>query len=421
MAEEFEKQVKKKFIKEPGQMRLLIVVDKLLTGFDAPPATYLYIDKNMKDHGLFQAICRVNRLDGEDKEYGYIIDYKDLFHRLEGALGDYTSGAFDAYEEADVAGLLTDRLDKAKEKLEEARETVKALCEPVMEPKRQEDYIHYFCGDTAKKDDLSTNEIKRITLYKTVAGLLRAYANLANELEDAGYTNTEAVKVKEEVEHYNKVREEIKLASGDYIDMKLYEPAMRHLLDTYIRAEDSKVVTDFEELGLIDLIVKNGTDALDSLPQSLKANEEAMAETIENNMRKVIIDEQSVNPKYYEQMSELLDALIEERRQQAIDYKEYLEKVKELSIKVVNAGGIRPDDYPSSIDTPAKKSLYDNVGQDEILVSKIDTAIRHTKKADWVGSRIKEREVAAAISKELEDDSNLDEILELVKNQYEYR
>ena len=86
----FEKEVKEKFIKQPEQMKLLIVVDKLLTGFDAPPATYLYIDKSMRDHGLFQAICRVNRLDGEDKEFGYIIDYKDLFRSLENAVADYT-------------------------------------------------------------------------------------------------------------------------------------------------------------------------------------------------------------------------------------------------------------------------------------------------------------------------------------------
>jgi type I restriction enzyme R subunit len=72
--EDFEKAVKRQFIEQPAQMKLLIVVDKLLTGFDAPSATYLYIDKQMRDHGLFQAICRVNRLDGEDKEYGYIID-----------------------------------------------------------------------------------------------------------------------------------------------------------------------------------------------------------------------------------------------------------------------------------------------------------------------------------------------------------
>lgn len=99
--EEFEQQVKQRFIHEPGQMRLLIVVDKLLTGFDAPSATYLYIDKQMRDHGLFQAICRVNRLDGDDKEYGYIVDYKDLFNRLEGAIGDYTSGALDGAPQTD--------------------------------------------------------------------------------------------------------------------------------------------------------------------------------------------------------------------------------------------------------------------------------------------------------------------------------
>ncbi len=422
MAEEFEKQVKKKFVDEPGQMRLLIVVDKLLTGFDAPSATYLYIDKEMRDHGLFQAICRVNRLDGDDKEYGYIIDYKDLFNRLEGAIGDYTNGAFDAYEASDVAGLLTDRLEKARERLEEALETVKALCEPVMEPRGQTEYIRYFCGDTANPEDLRANEGKRLSLYKSVAGLLRAYANLANEMEDAGYTAEQIINIKHEVEHFNKVRDEIKLASGDYVDMKLYEPAMRHLLDTYIRAEESEVIADFEELGLIDLIVQKGLGALDAMPAEMKANEETMAETIENNMRKVIIDEQAVNPKYYEKMSELLDALIEERRQQAIDYKKYLEKVKDLSIQVVNAGGINPAAYPSAVNTPARKALYDNLSQDEDLSLRIDRAVRDTKKADWIGNRIKEREVAGAIAAELNDDeSRLDDILELVKNQYEYR
>ena len=93
-ADRFEREVKKLFIENPEKIKLLIVVDKLLTGFDAPPATYLYIDKNMQDHGLFQAICRVNRLDGEDKEFGYIVDYKDLFRSLEQAITDYTSEAF---------------------------------------------------------------------------------------------------------------------------------------------------------------------------------------------------------------------------------------------------------------------------------------------------------------------------------------
>jgi len=421
MAEKFEKQVKRKFVKEPGQMRLLIVVDKLLTGFDAPSATYLYIDKEMRDHGLFQAICRVNRLDGDDKEYGYIVDYKDLFHRLEGAIADYTSGAFDGYDEADVAGLLSNRVEKAQEKLEEAREIVKAICEAVMEPRSQDDYRRYFCGDPAIEGQLQDNEPKRLALYKSVASLLRAYANLANELTEAGYTDDEAAKIKQEVEHFSKVRDEIKLASGDYVDMKLYEPAMRHLLDTYIKAVDSEVIADFEELGLIDLIVQRGEGALQAAPMAIMASEESMAETIENNMRKVIVDEKQVNPKYYDKMSELLDALIEERRQQAITYREYLEKVKELSVQVVNPGGINPTDYPSDVDTPGKKALYDNFEANEDWVQRVDNAIHSAKKADWIGNPQKEREIAGAIYEAIGDDDRIEEIIELAKNQHEYR
>ena len=147
LVEEFETSVKKRFIDEPSQMKLLIVVDKLLTGFDAPSASYLYIDKHMADHNLFQAICRVNRLDGDDKEYGYIVDYKDLFKSIDQAISDYTQEAFDGYDKDDVAGLLKDRLQQAKLDLDTALEMVKALCEPVKAPRNTQDYIHYFCGE----------------------------------------------------------------------------------------------------------------------------------------------------------------------------------------------------------------------------------------------------------------------------------
>jgi len=150
-------------------------------------------------------------------------------------------------------------------------------------------------------------------------------------------------------------------------------------------------------------------------------SEESMAETIENNMRKVIIDEKDVNPKYYEKMSELLDALIEERRKQALDYKEYLLRVKELSVQVLNPGGIDPKSYPTSVDTPAKKALYDNFEADPLWVTKVDTAIRTAKKADWIGNPQKERELAGAIYKAIDDDDRIEQIVELAKNQYEYR
>lgn len=419
----FEKEVKNRFVKEPGQMRLLIVVDKLLTGFDAPSATYLYIDKQMRDHGLFQAICRVNRLDGDDKEYGYIIDYKDLFNSLEGAIDDYTSGALDGYEAADVAGLLTDRLGKARERLDEALEKVKALCEPVMRPRETQDYLRYFCAeDTTDKEALARNEQKRLALYKEVAALMRAYANLANEMEEAGYTVSEISQIKADVVHYDKVREEVKVASGDYLDMKQYEPAMRRMLDCYIHAHESRVVSEFEDLGLIELIVRKGDAALDELPEGIKKNEEAMAETIENNIRKVIIDEQAVNPKYYGEMSALLNALIEDRRRKAIEYKEYLERVKELAWRVTQPGGDIIGGYPKALDTVAKRAIYDNLGADEALALRIDLAIQQTRKHKWVGNRFKEREVAAAIRAVLEEqDVNMDALMELVKNQREYQ
>jgi len=417
--EVFDKEVKSKFVKEPGQMKLLIVVDKLLTGFDAPPATYLYIDKPMRDHGLFQAICRVNRLDSEDKEYGYIVDYRDLFKSLERSVHDYTSEALDGYDQEDVAGLLSNRLEKAQERLEEARETIKALCEPVEPPKDTAAYLRYFCAkDTADKEALKENEPKRVALYKLAVSLIRAYANLANELPEAGYSAQEIEKIKQEVDYYEKVRTEVKLASGDYIDLKMYEPAMRHLIDTYIRAEESEKISAFDDLTLVQLLVDRGEAAVDALPSGIRKDKEAVAETIENNLRRVIIDEQPINPKYYEKMSNLLDALIQERKAQALAYEAYLARQVALAKQVQNPAS--STSYPRSLDTRAKRALYDNLGNDEQLAVAVDYEIRTTKKDGWRGTRIKELEVLYAIRRHITDEAEAEQVFEMVRNQVEY-
>jgi type I restriction enzyme, R subunit len=301
--EQFEQDAKERFVKHPGQMRLLIVVDKLLTGFDAPPATYLYIDKRMRDHGLFQAICRVNRLDGDDKDYGYIVDYRDLFNSLETAITDYTSGALDGYEKEDIQGLLTDRIDKARDDLDEALERIRAICEPVAPPKGTLQYQQHFCAQEAgNAEQLKANEPKRVELYKAVAKVTRAFANLANEMTDAGYTEAEAAAIKQEIAHYAAVRDEVKLGAAENVDFKQYGAGMRFLLDTYIQADASAVVADFKETGLIEFIVQKGAAAIDMLPEGIKENPEAVAETITNNMRKLIIDERATNPKYYDKI-----------------------------------------------------------------------------------------------------------------------
>lgn len=416
--ETFEREAKRKFVKEPGQMKLLIVVDMLLTGFDAPPATYLYIDKSMRDHGLFQAICRVNRLDGDDKEYGYIVDYKDLFQSLESAVQDYTSGAFDGFDLEDVEGLLENRLEKAHERLEEAREVIKALCDPVSPPKDTIDYIEYFCGrDRNDPEQLKDREQKRLALYKLTASFIRAYANLANEMAEAGYSEAEAQIILGETRYYEKVRQEIKLASGDYVDLKLYEPAMRHLIDSYIHADESEKLSELGDMTLLQLIVERGADALDELPEGLRSSQEAVAETIANNVRRLIIEEMPTNPKYFERMSVLLEELIQRRRAEKLAYQAYLEEIIELTRQATNPE--QSAAYPVAMDTPAKRALFDNLGKEESLIIRLDEDIRSTKKEGWRGNLLKEREVRNVIARHVPKEE-VERIFELVVNQGEY-
>ena len=270
-------------------------------------------------------------------------------------------------------------------------------------------------------EQLKANEPKRVELYKAVAAVTRAFANLANEMTDAGYSEAEAGAIRKEIAHYVDVRAEVKLGAGEDVDFKQYEAGMRFLLDTYIQASASEIVSNFEDTGLIDLIVKLGAGAIDKLPEGIKKNPEALAETITNNMRKVIIDERAMNPKYYDRMSELLDAIIEERRQQAIDYQEYLAKLldaaKQLGTKESDAK------YPDWANNGAKRALVDFFFPDEHLAIEIDTVVRHTKPDAWVGNPIKERKVKNAIRTNLGadfDQAKLDELFDLVKARHEY-
>ncbi|MFZ2399337.1 MAG: hypothetical protein WAW31_11840 [Smithella sp.] len=421
--EQFEKEVKAKFVDEPAQMKLLIVVNKLLTGFDAPPATYLYIDKKMQDHGLFQAVCRVNRLDGDDKDYGYIIDYMDLFDSLKNAFTDYTTGAFDAYEKADVEGLLKDRLQKGRERLDDALEAIRTLCEDVDPPKDTLAHIRFFCGKNMENpDDLKDTEPKRVSLYKLTIALIRAYANIADEMKEAGYTDKETEQIKADIKHFENLRKEIQLDSGDYIDLKQFEPAMRHLIDSYIGAEESRMLANFDDLSLVELLVEKGEDAIKGLPENIKRNKTAMAETIENNLRKVIIEESPTNPMYYEKMSVLLNELIKMRKEETLEYEKYLQKIIELSCKVKKPN--TATEYPSSLNTKAKRALFDNLGNNEALANELDEKIMKTKKDSWRDNIQKTKAVKYVIEEALNrhrvEHPTPEYVLNIVRNQREY-
>ena len=416
--ESYEEAAKALFVKEPANMRLLIVVDKLLTGFDAPPCTYLYIDKSMQDHGLFQAICRTNRLDTEDKEFGYIVDYKDLFKKVENAIAVYTSEIDTSAGGADPNILLKDRLEKGRERLDEALETMALLCEPVPPPRGELEHIRYFCGNTDIPTDLEEREPQRTALYKAVASLVRAYAGIADEMEPTGYSDSDSTRIRQQIEHYVKVREIIRNASGEMLDLKAYEADMRHLIDTYIEADAPRTISPFDTMSLLDLIVHSGiADAIATRLTAIRGNKDAIAETIENNVRSKLIKEHLNDPAYYERISKLLDEIIRARKAKALDYEQYLQRIAELARQVTNANS---DGLPSSLDTPGKRALYNNLGNDEERALRLhETVLRH-RPDDWRGIVPKERAIKAALYKELRDKDEVERIFAIIKAQKEY-
>ncbi len=419
----FESKVKEKFIKQPDQMKLLIVVDKLLTGFDAPPATYLYIDKSMREHGLFQAICRVNRLDGEDKDFGYIIDYKDLFCSLEKAVGDYTSEAFASYDKEDVTGLLANRLDRAKEQLEDALEGLRALCDPVAAPKNDVDYIHYFCGKNTEAfdlDELQENVPKREQLYNLSADALRAFGEVSGELQGKFHYSLSQIRdLEKEVTDFIKIRNVVRVASGDYVDLKAYDPDMRHLIDTYLAADPSRVLTAFGNVPLVQLLVESGLAAIKDMPAATKEQQEAVAEVIENNIGKEIVEKSQSNPKYYEKMSALLCELIEKRKKAVINYEEYLQEIIAVAKKVHQPES--STEYPDNIRaSAAKRAFYDYLSGDVDIAERLHNAVLGTKLDGFRGNKVKERKIWRAIKAIMKDDGKAHEIMNIVVEQSEY-
>ncbi|NMG16918.1 type I restriction endonuclease subunit R [Aromatoleum bremense] len=435
--ETYEEKVKALFIKEPANMKLLIVVDKLLTGFDAPPCTYLYIDKSMQDHGLFQAICRTNRLDGEDKDFGYIVDYKDLFNKVENAIAVYTSELDHSAGGADPEVMVKDRLKLGRERLDAALEALALLCEPVEPPRTELEYIHYFCGNTEMPSDLAERGPRRAALYKGVVALIRAYANIADELEPAGYGAADIERLKRMQKHYLDLREIVRKAAGETLDLKPFEADMRHLIDTYIEASAPRKISPFDNMGLLDLIVNTGiASAIASQLGGLKGNKDAIAESIENNVRSKVIKEHLTDPAYYEKMSALLDEIIKLRKEKAIEYEEYLKRIAELAAKV-QAG--KAHDAPEQLNTPGRLALYNNLkdhapannaaqcrasygDQDPALglALRIDEVVKQKRPDGWRGVSAREQMVKQALYEVLRDIDVVNRLYPIIFAQKEY-
>ena len=416
-AEAFEAEAKRKFVEEPANMKLLIVVDKLLTGFDAPPCTYLYIDKAMHDHGLFQAICRVNRLDGESKEFGYIVDYKELFGDLTDAVNKYTAGAFEAYDAEDVEGLLKDRTIEAKKHFESVLEELDELCEGVEYPRGKLEYQHYFCGESGQDEDMDDAFARlREKLYKLVGRLVRAFAEWKPRMNDAGYSASEQETLDKRVSFYLALRDEIGRASGDFIDLKAYEPGMRYLIDNYIAAADSQKIGMLDDFTLLDFILSQEGNLEN---EDDTAGQESAAESIENNIRKKVVERMVINPAYYARMSAILEQLMIDRKKGVIQYSELLDAYVELA-----KNATKPEEnthYPESIrGHGGLRALYDNCGEDEVYALKLHKAIMKAKQDGFRNNPAKENRIKRALYQIVNDDNEVEQIYRIVVEQEEY-
>ena len=406
----YETEIKRRFIEEPANTKLLIVVSKLLTGFDAPSCTYIYIDDKLRDHTLFQAICRTNRIDGDDKSYGYIVDFKELFGNVQHAIAVYSSDELDIDQGSggDNNVEIKGWLEEGKARLDAAREALVYLCGPVPPPKEVEQYLRYFCGDAADPNALNETEALRISFYKAVASFVRAYAAVAQNLDEAGYDAATQAVILREVELYTDLRAAIKKHSGEELDIKPYEADMRHLLNTYIQADPARALGSLSNVSLTQAIIETGIhDAIaKQLNEKGKLSKNAVAEGIINNIRKTIIRDQLTDPRFFDEMSRLLEDLIRQSRENAEAYEEFLRNAEDL-IKGL-AARTPGDGLPAALHgnreagvifnnlatIPASGFVCPAEDADKAnLALEIDRTVREYAPAGWKGDAVREREV----------------------------
>ncbi|MCD8202147.1 MAG: HsdR family type I site-specific deoxyribonuclease [Prevotella sp.] len=383
-AQQYEAWAKNLFINAPSQMKLLIVVDKLLTGFDAPNATYLYIDKDMRDHNLFQAICRVNRLgtdlkvDKDDpnsatiishKEYGMIVDFKILFNKIQNAITQFNdeNGGLGGYDETDIEGLLEDAICKNKKRLNaalEAYQSLKGVWES-NDAKNADAVVKYYTpfppadmDEEERKAKLEEAKMQREAFYKITEKLGAAYADIADYILRAGYSEEEADKIHRQVSEAISLRNRVKQASEDDFDVKSLDPKMRELLDRFIRAEDAEnlipATADFSFLDLLDSTSNTDEAAKKAVEEA--GSKKAAAEKIAAKARAVINDwnarDKAQSESFAKRLQEIIDSINKNATDTANDIKRLIELLKDMK------AGKRK--YPDGIETDIAKALWNN-------------------------------------------------------------
>lgn len=388
--EAYEDGIKDEFI-NGDELDILIVVSKLLTGFDAPRATILYIDKEMKEHTLLQAIARVNRL-YEGKDYGLIIDYRGLLGQLDAALGRYAGEVgLDQFDQQDLKGAIYDIISVIGT-LRHYHSSLRELFLPVVN------------SGTEEHEVLLADEEKREMFYEFLSGFGK---HLAIALESEQVYNAlgdaELNRYKQELKFYQELRKAIKLRYSDGIDHKEYEAKMQKLMDHYIAVEEVIRITNPVDI----LDEKRFGEELQRLGSS-----RAKADAIRTRMSKRIDAKWDENPAYYQRFSERIAAILQEYRERRISEVDYLTRMTEIMQDFRR--GYSGEEYPEAIRNNQHAQAFYGVVREEAagysteeskaevlaaLALDIDLIIEKHSKVDWHDNM----EVHNKIAQEIDD------------------
>lgn len=306
-ADEYEESIKNKFI--DGEIDILIVCSKLLTGFDAPRTQVLYIDKELKDHSLLQAIARTNRL-YEGKDFGLIVDYRGLINKLDSAMEIYSGAGLEQYDSADIQGVIVDVMACVGR----LRETHSHLCDIFASVKNKEDTeeIELFLAD---------DEV-RGRFYDALCVFGRALNSVLNsEKAYSAFEKWEIAKYQSTFIFYSKVRRSVKIRYADVIDNREYEKQMQNLLDTHMSVVGIKQITN-----PVDILNKEELEKELEELGSLRSK----ADAITSHMTKSIKTHRDENPAYYDSFSKRIKDALEEYKNRVISEAEFLDKMKSI-------------------------------------------------------------------------------------------
>ena len=306
-ADTYEEAMKNKFC--DGEIDILIVCSKLLTGFDAPVCHVLYIDKELKEHGLLQAIARTNRLH-DGKEYGLIVDYRGLIQKLDAAMDMYSGAGLENFEGRDLRGVVIDVL----EALGQLRTAYTNLVDIFTDVKD--------LGDTEAVEVALADEKKREQFYNLLCAFGRALNLVLNsEQAYAALPGEERKKYQDRFVFFSKVRRSVKIRYCDAIDNREYEPLMQNLLDTHLSVAGLKQITN-----PVDILNKDDFERELEELGSLRAK----ADAITSRLSKSISAKYEENPAYYDSFSKRIKDALDQYKEKVISEAEYLAKMRSI-------------------------------------------------------------------------------------------